>query len=80
MRKLRKNKKKAIDYKAYLYSEKWKKKRKKILKRDNFTCQDCGSKNHLQVHHLTYKNIGNERLNELITVCAHCHKKRHNLG
>ena len=51
--------------------------RKKILKRDNYTCQKCGAKRNLEVHHK--KEIRNNiklifNLNNGITFCKKCHK------
>lgn len=71
-------------YREYLQSEKWKKKRQKVLKRDNFECQyrvwiffKCKSKKKLQVHHKTYKRVFRERMSDLVTLCEKCHKKEH---
>jgi 5-methylcytosine-specific restriction endonuclease McrA len=65
-------------YKVYLESGKWKAKRLKVLKRDNFICQACGGKA-WQVHHKTYKRIFNEHLSDLVSVCGDCHKDIHNI-
>jgi len=65
------------DYKEYLLSKKWSWYRIKILKRDNFQCSECESKENLNVHHLTYRNLGNEQMKDLITLCNKCHKKAH---
>jgi 5-methylcytosine-specific restriction endonuclease McrA len=76
--------KKRIDYYAYIKSEAWKKKRLKRLKMDDFKCQfkigrfKCGAKTNLEIHHLTYKNLGNERFKELITLCHRHHVQVHN--
>ena len=60
------------------YSEKhWQQIRLKALERDNYKCTLCDSNLNLEVHHKTYKNKGNERLNEIITLCRKCHKKIH---
>ena len=64
-------------YNNYLHSERWKKKRYKVLKRDNFQCANCHSKYILQIHHLTYKNIFREPLCDLIALCKDCHTKHH---
>jgi 5-methylcytosine-specific restriction endonuclease McrA len=64
-------------YKAYLKSDKWKAKRKEVLERDDYTCQECGFRA-WQVHHLTYKNIFNEPLEDLISICGDCHRDIHN--
>lgn len=66
-----------VKYKQYLKSPRWKKKRFLVLKRDHFKCTVCGRKRNLNVHHKTYKNIFNEPLCDLVTVCKVCHKKIH---
>lgn len=65
------------EYRRYLRSRSWKKKRMKRLKKDNFTCQRCGRKTNLQIHHKTYKNIYKEQMEDLVTLCGKCHKKEH---
>ena len=62
-------------YNEYLNSEKWKIKRKKVLERDNYLCQACLTNRAEQIHHLTYNNIYDEPLYELISVCKRCHIK-----
>lgn len=69
--------KEKIDYKNYLSSPEWKAKKLSILKRDDYKCRSCGSNILLHVHHITYKRIGKERLSDLVTVCANCHKELH---
>jgi len=67
------------EYSTYLQSEAWKKKRNEIMQRDNKQCRFCGQREALQVHHLTYKNLGNENEQELITLCKSCHKMLHDV-
>lgn len=65
-------------YSEQFKDPRWQKKRPKILERDNFTCQECGSKKHtLHIHHKYYEN--NKKVWEyldtaLITLCENCHK------
>lgn len=55
----------------------------KALERDCYTCQQCGTKERLHVHHLDGKgstlpsNQRNDKLDNLITVCIVCHPKIH---
>lgn len=52
--------------------------RQKILQRDNFTCQECGSKNRLQVHHIQSRKLRPDLImdeNNCITLCIVCHAK-----
>ena len=65
-------------YNHYLNSEKWKLKRKKVFERDNYLCQACLTNEAQEVHHLTYNNIYDEPLYELISVCKRCHIKIEN--
>lgn len=54
--------------------------RKKVLDRDNYTCQLCGSKNDLEVHHIKpYAKYPCLRVsvNNGITYCKQCHKAIH---
>jgi hypothetical protein len=56
--------------------------KEKALERDNYTCQSCGSKERLCVHHKDgkgrYSKIKNNSLDNLITLCICCHGKLHN--
>lgn len=61
------------NYEAYINSPEWKTLRLKILERDNFICQICGSAAE-EVHHLTYKHLGHEFYFELISLCEKCHQ------
>lgn len=63
-------------YTTYIGSAKWKRKRLEIFKRDG-CCQVCQYKKYLQVHHLSYANICNERDEDLLTLCEFCHKELH---
>lgn len=62
----------------------WKELAKSVLKRDNYLCQECGvgntKDNKLVVHHVKqwscYPDLRFD-LNNLITVCEKCHKKKH---
>lgn len=64
-------------YTPYLQSSKWIKKRDLVLKRDDYICQACLSNKATQVHHLTYQNVFDEPLFELISICKPCHDKIH---
>lgn len=70
-----------INYKKFLKSKYWLKVKLLVLERDNKTCQVCGTKKSLHVHHKTYEHHFNEleHLEDLITLCKLCHEKEHNI-
>ncbi len=52
--------------------------RNQVLKRDSWRCQDCGAMKDLQVHHIKRRSqLGSDVAENLITLCASCHGKRH---
>lgn len=63
--------------------------RPKILKRDNYACQECGrspiKEKHLHVHHIKEDGVdrgywnkkGNHSSKNLITLCCICHGRKH---
>jgi 5-methylcytosine-specific restriction endonuclease McrA len=52
--------------------------RNQVLKRDGWRCQDCGAMKDLQVHHIKRRSqLGGDVAQNLITLCASCHGKRH---
>lgn len=51
---------------------------RRVLKRDGWRCQACGSMQHLQVHHLKLRSrSGGDEEQNLITLCAECHLRIH---
>lgn len=53
---------------------------KKVLERDNYTCQNCGSKEKLNVHHIkNYADFPDLRtkVSNGVTLCESCHKEIH---
>lgn len=75
-------------YKQYIQKEKLTQRRswhynawrQKVLKRDNYTCQECGSKENLHVHHKK-QYIDNiflrDKTTNGITLCKNCHDLAH---
>jgi len=51
--------------------------RRQVLKRDEYTCQECDSKITLEVHHRKRRSAGGKHNPaNLVTLCQECHKKR----
>lgn len=64
-------------YRDYLKTEHWKNIRKLIRKKYNNKCKNCKTSERLEVHHKTYRNIGNELLSNLVLLCRDCHQQVH---
>lgn len=62
------------DYSKYLLSEEWKEKRWLVLERDGHVCAVCTSNEELQIQHRTYDHVGDEPLEDLITICKKHHE------
>jgi len=67
------------EYAECFKDPRWQKLRLKILERDAFTCQRCGSsQDTLNVHHRYYewdKKPWDYPMSALITLCEECHKE-----
>ena len=66
-------------YGRYLRCDHWLKTRAAALARGNHACAHCGTAKRLQVHHLTYRTLRNERPQDLIVLCEACHRFAHGL-
>jgi len=52
--------------------------RQRVLRRDGWRCQFCGSRLSLEVHHQHFRSHSGEDTEEnLITLCANCHSVAH---
>jgi 5-methylcytosine-specific restriction endonuclease McrA len=52
--------------------------RQKVLERDGWRCQFCGSPTDLHVHHVKSRGqLGDDCDYNLITLCSTCHRKLH---
>ena len=67
------------EYNDYLKSPEWREKCKQVLNRDEFKCTMCGSTEDLKVHHKSYEHLKHEPLDDLTTLCDHCHRHIHGL-
>lgn len=64
-------------YAEYLTSTAWMERRRLVMQRCRGYCEGCGSAQATEVHHLTYRHVGNELLFELVGLCAGCHSRIH---
>ncbi len=52
--------------------------RTRVLERDGWRCQECGSMEGLEVHHMQPRShLGGDVMDNLITLCVSCHGKCH---
>src|SRR5215217_4253498 len=71
------------DYRGRPYAERrqtkeWAILKKQVHRRDGHRCRLCGREDaELHVHHCTYENYAQERLEDLITLCTMCHRDFH---
>lgn len=67
-------------YEVYVgeMSSEWRTRRLGVFFRDGLTCRYCGRNTAQEVHHLSYQNLGDEPLDELISICRDCHRDKHN--
>jgi hypothetical protein len=64
-------------YQRYLASPGWQATRQEALMRAGRRCRHCGAPDALEVHHLTYERLGNERPDDLAVLCRDCHQLEH---
>lgn len=67
------------EYKEYLQTPHWISLKNKIYITYG-QCYSCGAKRGLDVHHLTYENIGHEKLKDLRLLCRDCHYRTHRMN
>jgi len=67
-----------VNYEAFLRSNAWRRIRSQVLKRARGRCEACHSYcSGPEVHHVVYTRWGQERLRDLVALCAGCHKRIH---
>jgi hypothetical protein len=64
-------------YDAYINGPDWGERRKAKLRQVGYRCQGCDETERLEVHHLTYDRLGNERMEDLMVLCQLCHALEH---
>jgi len=75
-----------MPYERYLQTARWRSRRNRALKLAEYHCQRCQAQRKLQVHHLSYARLGDERDEDLEVLCRGCHlghhvnELQHNLG
>lgn len=67
------------NYEDYLTTAHWQETRKRKLMAVGHKCQRCNRYHALEVHHLTYERLGEERMEDLEVLCPICHRKAHGI-
>ena len=67
-----------VEYAKYIKTKQWKTLASNTKEKANNKCIFCESTKRLLAHHRTYKNLYNEKENDLICVCNKCHIALHN--
>jgi hypothetical protein len=62
-----------FDHKAYIRSTHWKKRRALYYQGHDRKCGICGSHEAIELHHHHYRNLGNERDEDLTPLCQFHH-------
>lgn len=63
----------SVQYLDYIHSSAWQTRRQRALELAGHRCQVCGRYNRLQVHHVSYANLGHETDRDLTVLCYECH-------
>ena len=67
----------ASQYTEYLKTERWQQKRQQAIEFWGERCMVGDSPEALNVHHRTYRNLGNEHILDLVVLCSDCHALFH---
>ena len=68
-----------MNYREYISSRAWRQNPARLaeLEAAEFRCRVCneeGQESQIEVHHRTYRNLGNEQPGDLTTLCRTCHR------
>ena len=66
-----------VQYKEYIRSDAWRNKRDNAIEAAEGKCRSCGSRCGLCVHHLHYRTLFNENIEDLEVLCRSCHTREH---
>jgi len=76
-----KTKERVWTYQEYLQTKWWGLFRKRFLwglkQRHQLNCAICGNSANFNVHHRTYKNLGHEKIEDVVLLCKNCHERLH---
>lgn len=64
-----------VDLPRYYKTAHWIAIRNQKRREGHYRCERCGSKERLEVHHITYARLYHERMNDLQLLCRFCHTR-----
>ena len=64
-------------YKEYIKSAEWRQRRERYYLTHMKECRACKSTYRVSLHHLSYRNVGKEKDEELVPLCWQCHEEYH---
>jgi hypothetical protein len=67
----------AMSYLAYINSPLWEERRRQYYRQHPRKCWACGSTSAVELHHVTYKNMGREEDGDLMPLCKIHHQAVH---
>ena len=67
----------AEDKQAHMQSTYWYKLKQQKLASANHRCEKCDSTESLELHHLTYSDLGKESQSSVVVLCRSCHQYQH---
>ena len=68
-----------VAYSEYLKSPWWRNHvRRQALDRAGYRCDVCRATQGLEVHHVSYENLGREQPEDVLVLCCTCHATEHN--
>lgn len=65
------------DYREYMESRAWRRKRHEFWRSHPHECRKCGTRKRIHLHHHTYERFGREMLCDLVALCAEHHDELH---
>lgn len=66
-----------VNYHEYIASDAWRKRRAAYFKNRRKRCRACHARKQIHLHHATYERLGAELDQDLVPLCAGCHKRVH---
>jgi len=63
-----------LPYREYLKTPWWSLVRDRTIKRARGSCELCQRAEAREAHHTTYERVGQEKPDDMVALCRHCHQ------